>query len=41
MESNGKYCAGVDTAHDFIHGEDTEAGLFQTIYNVKSALHLP
>lgn len=36
MESNGKHCAGRDISMNFDHGDDTEAGLFQTSYNVRS-----
>lgn len=36
MESNGKHCAGKDATMNFDHGDDTEAGLFQTSYNVRS-----
>ena len=36
MESNGKHCEGKDATMNFDHGDDTEAGLFQTSYNVKS-----
>ncbi|MDX6188820.1 murein L,D-transpeptidase catalytic domain family protein [Flavobacterium sp. Fl-318] len=36
MESNGKHCAGRDITMNFDHGDDTEAGLFQTSYNVRS-----
>lgn len=36
MESNGKHCAGKDVTMNFDHGDDTEAGLFQTSYNVRS-----
>lgn len=36
MESNGKHSAGRDITMNFDHGDDTEAGLFQTSYNVRS-----
>jgi hypothetical protein len=38
MESNGKYSEGIDITMNNEEGETTEAGLFQTSYNVRRSV---
>jgi hypothetical protein len=41
MESNGKYSEGIDKKRNNDEGETTEAGLFQTSYNVRHSVGNP